>query len=103
MPDELPRHCAMSNFLVPPEQVIASPLPAPWEWVRLTLPLYLSGQFVGVWLFGRRDPDDLYGHTETAMLQNIQSHGVEKMDTMTNQPMCYNRPSIPDCENEGHA
>jgi signal transduction histidine kinase len=26
---------------------------------------------VGIWLLGRRDPDDLYGQTETALLKNI--------------------------------
>lgn len=70
-PDELPQQCSMRDFLTSAEQVMNAAFPAPWAWVKLALPLHLSGQFVGVWLLGRRDPDDLYGYVETAVLQNI--------------------------------
>lgn len=70
-PDELPAHCAMSDFLASPDQSVSPPSSAPWAWVKVTLPLYISGQFVGVWLLGRRDPDDLYGQVEMTLLQNV--------------------------------
>ncbi|MAT96408.1 MAG: hypothetical protein CL608_04625 [Anaerolineaceae bacterium] len=69
--DELPDSCSLNDFLSLPEQVVSTPFSAPWRWVRLAIPLNLSGQLVGIWLLGRRDPDDLYGQTETALLQNI--------------------------------
>jgi len=40
-------------------------------WVRLTLPLRLSGQIIGMWLLGRRDPDDEYAQTEIVVLKAL--------------------------------
>jgi hypothetical protein len=36
----------------------------PSSWVRLALPLRATGQPPGLWLLGRRDPDDFYAATE---------------------------------------
>lgn len=40
-------------------------------WVRLILPLHAGDSFIGIWLLGRRDPDDLYPQAEIPILQSI--------------------------------
>ncbi len=45
------------------------PLPCPWA--RLVLPLQLGGDPIGLWLFGRRDPDDYYAAAEIAILETL--------------------------------
>jgi signal transduction histidine kinase len=41
----------------------------PSAWVRLALELKIDGEMVGIWLFGRRDPDDFYSQTEINLIQ----------------------------------
>lgn len=41
------------------------------EWIRLILPLKVGDVFLGFWLLGRRDPDDLYALAEIPILQSI--------------------------------
>ena len=43
----------------------------PWPWVRLALPLRLGDQLMGLWLLGRRDPDDYYAQNEIEMLKSL--------------------------------
>jgi signal transduction histidine kinase len=43
----------------------------PCPWVRLVLTLSVEGQPVGLFLFGRRDPDDIYAATEIPSLQAL--------------------------------
>lgn len=43
----------------------------PWSWVRLVIPLKIETNSIGVWLFGRRDPDDTYPAGEIAILQSL--------------------------------
>jgi signal transduction histidine kinase len=43
------------------------------EWMRLILPLRVGDSFIGFWLLGSRDPDDLYAPTEIPILQSIAS------------------------------
>jgi len=43
----------------------------PYPWIRLILPLKLVGQLIGFWLFGRRDPDDLYSQQEIPVLSSL--------------------------------
>ncbi len=40
-------------------------------WVRLILPLKLGDNFIGLWLLGRRDPDDIYPQAEIPILQSL--------------------------------
>lgn len=40
-------------------------------WVRMALPLQIGDQLIGVWLLGRRDPDDLYLQAELPVLQSL--------------------------------
>lgn len=47
------------------------PQPAPCAWARLVLPLTVDQNLVGVWLFGRHDPDDFYSQREIAILQSL--------------------------------
>jgi signal transduction histidine kinase len=44
---------------------------APYPWAQLILPLRLKDDVIGLWLLGRRDPDDQYGFTEITTLQAI--------------------------------
>ena len=41
------------------------------NWVRLVIPLTLSGQTIGLWLFGKRDPDDFYAPSEIRLLNSL--------------------------------
>lgn len=43
----------------------------PYPWIRLILPLPLGEQLIAFWLFGRRDPDDLYVHQEILTLTSL--------------------------------
>jgi signal transduction histidine kinase len=43
----------------------------PCPWVRLALPLKVEDKLIGLWLFGRRDPDDTYSQMEIPTLQSL--------------------------------
>jgi len=43
----------------------------PLAWVRLLIELKIGGESVGLWLFGRRDPDDFYSQTEINLIQSL--------------------------------
>jgi len=43
----------------------------PCPWARLVLPLYLGHRLMGIWLLGRRDPDDYYAQAEIPTLQAL--------------------------------
>ncbi len=43
----------------------------PCLWARLTLLLKVEDKLIGLWLFGRRDPDDLYSQLEISILQSL--------------------------------
>jgi signal transduction histidine kinase len=45
----------------------------PCPWVRLVLPLSLGKQVIGLWLLGRRDPDDFYSQAEIPVLEALAS------------------------------
>ena len=40
-------------------------------WVRLVLPLKVGEDVLGLWLFGRRDPDDYYSQHELPMFRSL--------------------------------
>jgi signal transduction histidine kinase len=50
------------------EGLLVSPASA---WVRLALPLTVVGQPVGLWLLGRKDPDDFYAYAERVLLRAL--------------------------------
>lgn len=47
------------------------PKARPFPWVRLTLPLTVGKEVIGLWLFGRRDPDDFYSQQDLPMLRSL--------------------------------
>jgi signal transduction histidine kinase len=46
---------------------------AGYDWVRLAIPIDLDGRSVGIWLFGRRDPDDFYPQRDIDLLMTLGS------------------------------
>jgi signal transduction histidine kinase len=42
-----------------------------FRWVHLILPLKIGDELIGVWLLGRRDPDDHYPQSEWPILQSL--------------------------------
>jgi signal transduction histidine kinase/CheY-like chemotaxis protein len=42
-----------------------------YSWVRLVVELKIHGKIIGVWLFGRRDPDDYYPSSDIKLLGNL--------------------------------
>ncbi len=62
----------------------------PWsrfEWVRLVTPLTLQGETIGVWLLGRRDPDDHYPSAEIHLLTTV----ANQIATMVENIRLYER------------
>jgi len=45
-----------------PHPTLPSNGESPYSWIHLVLPLRASGNLTGLWLFGHRDPDDIYPH-----------------------------------------
>jgi len=43
----------------------------PYSWIRLVLPLTVGDDLIGLWLFGRRDPDDFYSQSEIPLLESL--------------------------------
>jgi signal transduction histidine kinase len=43
----------------------------PYSWIRLILPLKLGEETIGFWLFGRRDPDDMYSQLEIPIIKSL--------------------------------
>lgn len=42
-----------------------------YSWIRLILPLKLGEETIGFWLFGRRDPDDMYSQLEIPIIKSL--------------------------------
>lgn len=64
----LPDLLAMTGKYRPPEVVESGAI---FPWIRLVLPLQVEEHLIGVWLLGRRDPDDMYYQDEISVLQNL--------------------------------
>lgn len=45
----------------------------PPSWVRLALPVQVGGKVLGLWLFGRRDPDDFYPQPDISLLKTLSN------------------------------
>jgi len=43
----------------------------PFDWIHLMLPLRYGSDLIGIWLLGRRDPDDHYPQAELPILQSL--------------------------------
>ena len=68
-PDAIPLLLAEAGTVRPFRPDNEKNIPCPW--VRLVLRLSVEGQSVGLFLFGRRDPDDTYAPTEIPTLQAL--------------------------------
>jgi len=44
---------------------------SPRAWVRLVIPLIVQAQPIGVWLIGRRDPDDFFPASDIELLKTV--------------------------------
>jgi signal transduction histidine kinase len=42
-----------------------------YSWIRLILPLKFGEETIGFWLFGRRDPDDMYSQLEIPIIKSL--------------------------------
>ncbi|HEX2223794.1 MAG TPA: ATP-binding protein [Thermoanaerobaculia bacterium] len=63
--EELRGLLARSHRYLPPENS------GPRSWVRLVIPLSVQEEAVGVWLMGRRDPDDHYPVSDIHLLTTV--------------------------------
>jgi signal transduction histidine kinase/CheY-like chemotaxis protein len=64
--DELAALLAQGGRYIQP-----SAIPGPRSWVRLAVPLALQAKAIGVWLIGRRDPDDYYPVSDVRLLSTV--------------------------------
>ena len=68
------REDAIMGLLASPQTRYLIPSPnrdQPLDWVHLFIPLQIGSDVIGVWLLGRRDPDDLYPQAELPVLQSL--------------------------------
>ena len=65
------------------EQIGSSSLSACPSWVRVILPLQIGSETIGLWLLGRRDPDDFYAQSELTTLQTIANHTAIALTNIT--------------------
>jgi HD-GYP domain-containing protein (c-di-GMP phosphodiesterase class II) len=57
-------------------------LPAPFDWVRLVIALRAGEKTVGLWLLGRRDPDDFYPQTDVALIRTLANQLAPAIETV---------------------
>lgn len=68
---ERPSAGDMDALLQKPGQFLPDYLQIQPAWVLLAIPLQARGRLLGVWLFGRRDPDDYYPQQVINLLSTI--------------------------------
>lgn len=51
-----------------------------FDWVRLAIPLISRQHSIGVWLLGRRDPDDYYPQCDIELLTNLANQVAVALD-----------------------
>jgi signal transduction histidine kinase len=70
--DQMPSEEDLWKFAGAKEsQFLASNFGRPSTWVRWVLPLKVGDEMLGLWLFGRRDPDDTYSQAEVPILRSL--------------------------------
>jgi signal transduction histidine kinase len=67
-PSEMPALLAGSGKYHPADPLAAGQGAG---WIQLAVPLRVGARLVGLWLFGRRDPDDAYARVEILALQAL--------------------------------
>ncbi|MBN1439737.1 MAG: GAF domain-containing protein [Anaerolineales bacterium] len=75
---ELERWIRRSEQYRPPE----SGLESRFAWVRLSIALRSGGKTIGVWLFGRRDPDDFYPQKDILLLRTLGSQVAPMLENL---------------------
>lgn len=69
-PSQVPPLAALKRLLGSPEG-LPSEGHADSDWVRVALPLRIGGSVCGLWLLGRKDPDDIYHQNERVLLASL--------------------------------
>lgn len=67
---DLPTPAELANYQ-PLSSPINEPLIPSLKWVRLALPLRGPGSVRGLWLLGKKDPDDYYHQNENVLLSSL--------------------------------
>jgi PAS domain S-box-containing protein len=67
-----------AGLYIPPNESIAYHL----DWVRLAIPLVTREETIGIWLFGRRDPDDFYAKNDIDLLQALTNQFAPVMENI---------------------
>ena len=63
--------------LIPPSEEVS-----PLGWVRLIIPLEVNGTPLGMWLLGKRDPDDLYPQADLSIIQALANQTAIVLDNL---------------------
>jgi len=74
---ELAALLSRSGRYLPPR-----PAGAPRGWVRLVIPLALQIETLGVWLIGRRDPDDYFPASDIRLLSNVANQVAPMLENI---------------------
>ncbi len=56
--------------------------PSPRAWVRLVIPLVVQAKPIGVWLIGRRDPDDYFPASDIELLSTVANQIAPMADNV---------------------
>jgi signal transduction histidine kinase len=59
------------------------------DWIRLALPLKLGEKGVGLWLLGRRDPDDLYSPVDLPLFQALAAQTAVSLTNIAQAEKLY--------------
>jgi HD-GYP domain-containing protein (c-di-GMP phosphodiesterase class II) len=84
LPDPADDPEALENLLTaageyrPPETIP----PGKYDWVRLAVALQTGGKDIGVWLLGRRDPDDFYSPSDILLLRTLGSQVAPMLENI---------------------
>jgi PAS domain S-box-containing protein len=60
----------------------STPVERTMSWVRLALPLEVKEQTLGVWLMGRRDPDDFYPASDIQLLSTVANQVAPMLENI---------------------
>lgn len=61
----------LAEIQTSPEEAFQQKLQQSFPWVQLALPLQIESELLGVWMFGRKDPNDIYDPDFTKDLQSL--------------------------------
>lgn len=76
---ELPTLLAQAGHYRAPTEEVSQP----YAWIRLILPLEIEKKTMGLWLLGRRDPDDFYSQSEIPILKALADQTAIALTNIT--------------------